>query len=138
MFEVHIIDHTVQILTKHIGRNLSTLLEDRVKQDLDGKCGPSGYIKPGSTKIVSRNEGELVGIHYGKSYQFQLKVKCDVCNPLPGTRVKAIIQAKNKIGILAEAGFFDVLGTLVPIVEIVVVKDTINLQNDNQSIRQII
>jgi hypothetical protein len=61
---------------------------------------------------------------------FNLKVKCEICNPLPGLRFKALVQAHNKIGVLAEGGFFDNFGNLIPVLEVVVIKDTVMLQNE--------
>ncbi len=130
MFETCVFDHSVKVLAKHIGNNLSDLLVQRTRIDLEGKCGPQGYVLPGSIKIIHIGKGELIDIDFGKSYLFNMKIKCEICNPLPGLRFKAIVQANNKIGILAEGGFFDNLGNLVPVLEVVVIKETVMLQNE--------
>jgi len=130
MFETCVFDHSVKVLAKHIGNNLSDLLAQRTRIDLEGKCGPQGYVLPGSIKIIHTGKGELIDIDFGKSYLFNMKIKCEICNPLPGLRFKAIVQANNKIGILAEGGFFDNLGNLVPVLEVVVIKETVMLQNE--------
>eukprot|EP00873_Tetraselmis_striata_P027016 jgi/Tetstr1/447280/TSEL_034717.t1 len=130
MFDTCIIDHTIKIPAKHVGKNLMDVIEIRARSDLEGKCGPQGYIRPGSTKILHHGKGELVDIDFGKSYMFTLKLKCEICNPLRGLRFKAIVQAHNKVGVLAEGGFFDNFGNLVPVLEVVVIKDTVMLQNE--------
>ena len=130
MFDTCIIDHTVKVPARHVGKNLMDVIEMRMRSELEGKCGPEGYIRPGSTKILTHGRGELVDIDFGKSYMFNLKVKCEICNPLPGLRFKALVQAHNKIGVLAEGGFFDNFGNLVPVLEVVVIKDTVMLQNE--------
>lgn len=130
MFETCVFDHSVKVLAKHVGSNLGELLTQRVRIDLEGKCGPQGYVLPGSIKIIYTSKGELIDIDFGKSYLFNMKIKCEICNPLPGLRFKAIVQANNKIGILAEGGFFDNLGNLVPVLEVVVIKETVMLQNE--------
>lgn len=130
MFDTCVIDHTVKIPARQVGKNLVDVMEMRARSDLEGKCGPEGYIRPGSTKILTHGRGELIDIDFGKSYMFYLKIKCEICNPLPGLRFKAIVQAHNKIGVLAEGGFFDNFGNLVPVLEVVVIKDTVMLQNE--------
>ena len=130
MFDTCVIDHTVKVPAKQVGKNLSDVIEMRMRSELEGKCGPEGYIRPGSTKILTHGKGELIDIDFGKSYMFYLKVKCEICNPLPGLRFKAIVQAHNKIGVLAEGGFFDNFGNLIPVLEVVVIKDTVMLQNE--------
>ena len=130
MFDTCIIDHAVKVPARQVGKNLMDVIEMRMRSELEGKCGPEGYIRPGSTKILSHGRGELVDIDFGKSYMFNLKVKCEICNPLPGLRFKALVQAHNKMGMLAEGGFFDNFGNLVPVLEVVVIKDTVMLQNE--------
>lgn len=130
MFETCIVDHTIKVPARQVGKNLHDVIEMRARSELEGKCGPEGYIRPGSTKILTHGRGELIDIDFGKSYMFYLKVKCEICNPLPGLRFKAIVQAHNKIGVLAEGGFFDNFGNLVPVLEVVVIKDTVMLQNE--------
>lgn len=130
MFDTCIIDHTIKIPAKHVGKNLMDIIELRTRSELEGKCGPQGFIRPGSTKILSHGKGELVDIDFGKSYMFNLKIKCEICNPLRGLRFKALVQAHNKIGVLAEGGFFDNFGNLIPVLEVVVIKDTVMLQNE--------
>lgn len=130
MFDNCIIDHTLKLPMSQVGKNLSDLIDSRTRFDLEGKCGPHGYVKPGSVKILQRNPGELIDIEFGRDLVFKMKVKAEICNPLPGLRMKAIVQAQNKIGALAEGGFFDNFGNLVPVVEIVLIKDTVMLQNE--------
>lgn len=130
MFDTCVIDHTVKVPARQVGKNLLDVIEVRMRAELEGKCGPEGYVRPGSTKILHHGRGELIDIDFGKSYMFYLKVRCEICNPLPGLRFKAIVQAQNKIGVLAEGGFFDNFGNLVPVLEVVIIKDTVMLQNE--------
>lgn len=130
MFETVVFTHSVHLPARAVGRNVADVVEERARADLEGLCGPHGFVRPGSATVLRRSPGRAVDVDFGRSYSFDLRVRAEVCNPIPGTRVRALVQAHNKIGVLAEAGFFDARGSLVPILEIVVVADTVMVRNE--------
>lgn len=83
---------------RYVGRQIKSNLEERIRSDLEGKCVVEGFVKPGSTKLVTYSSGLLKG----SDVQFVVVVECLVCNPVEGMLVGCIAKNITKAGIRAE------------------------------------
>ena len=81
-----------------VGKQLRTTLQKIISSRFEGKCGPEGFIRPGSTKIMTHSTGLLSA---GK-VQFVVGFECLVCNPVEGMHIKCIAKNITKAGIRAE------------------------------------
>lgn len=88
----------IALSIQHIGGNMREILEKVAEQTFSGKCGPEGYIKPGSIKI------QVIGSPVLKAdmVTFQVTMECLLCNPVEGMIVNAVIKNVTKAGIRAE------------------------------------
>ena len=80
------------------GNNIKTILEKMVARQLEGKCIVEGYIKPGSTRLMTYSSG----IINGDMISFEAAIECLICSPVEGMRVECVVKNITKAGIRAE------------------------------------
>jgi DNA-directed RNA polymerase subunit E'/Rpb7 len=130
MFSSAVIRYTVKLQAKEVGSNVRAVIEDRARSLLEGVCGESGYVRPNSLRMVSVSPGRLGDIDMGRSYSFDATFKAEVCNPVRGLRMTAIVRSMNRFGMLCEGGYYDPDNSLVPVIEIVVVRNPATIPNE--------
>jgi hypothetical protein len=130
MFRASIIRYNVKLKVTEVGRNVSDVVEARARKMLEGTCSYVGFTKPGSLRLVQMGPGVLSAIDMGRHYSFQCSFAGEVCNPPAGSRFKAYVRSINRFGMLVEAGYLDPMGTLVPVVELVVIRDPTIARNE--------
>jgi ubiquinone/menaquinone biosynthesis C-methylase UbiE/DNA-directed RNA polymerase subunit E'/Rpb7 len=81
-----------------IGSNLKYILENILSSQIGGKCIQEGYIKPGSIKIITYSNGNIIG----NDIIFKVVFECLVCSPVEGMHINAIVKNITKAGIRAE------------------------------------
>jgi hypothetical protein len=80
---------------KHIERHLKEV----VSNEIDGKCIPDGFVKPGSCNLHCYS----VGTFSAGNIQFVLNIECMICCPKEGTVVSCIARTVTQAGIRAHA-----------------------------------
>jgi len=83
----------------HIGKNIKQYIEKYVARSYEGKCIVEGYIKPGSTQIITYSSG----IVKANSILFEVVFECLACYPVEGMLIQAIAKNITKAGIRAES-----------------------------------
>jgi DNA-directed RNA polymerase subunit E'/Rpb7 len=86
------------IAVSNIGGNITNTLKSILSKKIEGKCGENGYIKEGSTGILSYSNG----ICKGSSIVFDIVFECEVCNPVQGMIIECVVKNITKAGIRAE------------------------------------
>ena len=130
MFTSAIVKHTIKLQAREIGSNVRDVVEDRARALLEGVCGENGYIRPNSLALIGMSKGLLGDIDMGKSYTFEAVFKAQVCNPVRGMRFNALVRSINRFGVLCEGGYYDPDNTLVPVIEVVVVRNPTTVPNE--------
>lgn len=83
----------------NVGDNIKQTLEKYISLNIEGKCIAEGYIKPGTTKIISYSSGEL----NGTDVVFEVVFECLVCCPVEGMHIECIVKnITETAGIRAE------------------------------------
>jgi DNA-directed RNA polymerase subunit E'/Rpb7 len=82
---------------EHAGRNMESYFTSYAQEHLEGRCWKEGFVRPGSSKVVSYSAGRLQGttIEYNVLYQVQ------VFYPYEHMEVECVVRQINKIGIRA-------------------------------------
>jgi len=83
---------------KSIGKGLRQTLERIVQFEYEGKCGPEGFVRPGSTRILTHSSGLLKA----SNVLFTVAFECLICNPVEGMHIRCIAKNITKAGIRAE------------------------------------
>lgn len=83
-----------------VGKNILQTIEDYIIFNYEGKCSVEGYIKNGSSKILTYSCGL---IERGVDIIFDVVFECDVCFPVEGMKIECIAKNITKAGIRAES-----------------------------------
>ena len=80
-------------------KNIDSLLEQKVKTKLEGRCSRHGFVVPGSVQILSRSMGMVEKGRFTGSILFHVQVEGEVINPPDGVVVEGEVIRKNKMGV---------------------------------------
>ena len=89
------------LMTKNIKKILTKLLKEKV----GNKCIKDGYVLKDSVNIVKYSIGEMFAAHFTGCVRYTILYTADLYNPCEKMDILCTIVNKNKMGILAEAGF---------------------------------
>jgi len=92
--------------------NLETLLLERLKSKIEGRCISSGYVKPDSLEILHRSMGSAENGRFTGNYIFFVKMRCKVFHPETNTPIECRVLKVNKMG--AYAVFDEAVRILLP------------------------
>jgi DNA-directed RNA polymerase subunit E'/Rpb7 len=109
----------VQLSPSELDSKYQERIYEKVRAVYEGTCTKFGYIKPKSIDIVKRSCGSFVKQHFNGAIRFDLICRGEVCNPVQGSIVTAIVKNKNLLGILAESTM-ELDGDILPILDIIV------------------
>jgi len=94
----------LSIPVKYVGANIKQVLEDILKKEFEGKCCIDGYVKKGSSKILTYSCGNI----HGNLAIFTIVFEYLVCNPPNGMRISCVVSNITNAGIMALANNSDV------------------------------
>jgi DNA-directed RNA polymerase subunit E'/Rpb7 len=83
-----------------VGKNILEVIEQNVSANFEGKCIVEGYVRIGSTKIITYSSGV---ISRGTNISFEVVFECDVCFPVEGMLISCIAKNITKAGIRADS-----------------------------------
>jgi DNA-directed RNA polymerase subunit E'/Rpb7 len=98
LFSNALITKKVHVNIQNIGNNIKQTLEKMVATEIEGKCIVEGYVKPGSTKIMTYSSGLI----HSASVTFEVVYECSICSPVEGMNITCIAKNITKAGIRAE------------------------------------
>ena len=81
--------------------SIDSILLDKLKQRLEQKCSPHGFVLPGTLDLLTRSAGQVDSGKYTGDWAFLVKAKGRVLYPPEGTSVEVEILKTNKMGIYA-------------------------------------
>jgi len=79
--------------------SFDTLLMDKLKGQIEGKCSKHGYVIPGSLELLSRSLGYSEKGRFTSDFLYYLKAQGKVYNPPDGTVVEGEVSRKSKAGL---------------------------------------
>ena len=83
-----------------IGKNIKETIEQNIAYNFEGKCLVEGFIKPGSSKIISYSSGV---VQRGTFIMFEVVFECEICFPVEGMVLQCVAKNITKAGIKAES-----------------------------------
>lgn len=81
--------------------SVDTILLDKLKERLEQRCSPHGYVMPGTLEILTRSAGMVDSGRFSGDWAFLVKAKGTVLHPPEGTLVEVEVLKSNKMGIYA-------------------------------------
>ena len=97
IYTTNIITRRINLKINYVGQNLKQNLEEKIKNEIEGRCIIEGYIKPDSCKILTFSSGLIKGEYV----QFEVSIECLICNPVEGIIINCIAENVTKAGIRA-------------------------------------
>jgi hypothetical protein len=81
--------------------SVDNILLDKLKERLEQRCSPHGYVMPGTLEILTRSAGMVDSGRFSGDWAFLVKAKGTVLHPPEGTMVEVEVLKSNKMGIYA-------------------------------------
>jgi len=94
-----LITRRITVPIVNIGKNVQQTIEKIIANQIEGKCIVEGFIRPGSTKIITFSSGLVKAT----SILFDVVFECYVCFPVEGTLIQCIAKNITKAGIRGES-----------------------------------
>jgi hypothetical protein len=94
----------VYLTPKDLQREIESvddILLDKLKERLEQRCSPHGYVMPGTLEILTRSAGMVDSGRFSGDWAFLVKAKGTVLHPPEGTLVEVEVLKSNKMGIYA-------------------------------------
>jgi len=81
--------------------SIDAILLEKVKERLEQRCSPHGYVLAGSLELLTRSAGMVDSGRFSGDWAFLVKAKGRVLHPPEGSVVDVEILKSNKMGIYA-------------------------------------
>jgi len=81
--------------------SVDNILIEKLKERLEQRCSPHGYVLPGTLEILTRSTGMVDAGRFSGDWAFLVKAKGRVLHPPEGTMVEVEVLKSNKMGIYA-------------------------------------
>ena len=73
----------------------------KLKERLEQRCSPHGYVLPGTLELLTRSAGMVDSGRFSGDWAFLVKAKGSVLHPPEGTMVEVEVLKNNKMGVYA-------------------------------------
>ena len=99
-----------------INEKIEDVFLKKIKEKYEGLCTKHGYIKKNSIKIIKRSIGSILQEHFNSTINYNFQCTAEIFNPTKGSIIKAIVQNKNEMGILAKSFYENdaILEVIIP------------------------
>ena len=88
----------ITLAVSEIGKNLASILHQRLKSSVEGMCIAQGYVKPGSVLVLTYSSG----VASGATVTFDVSYQCLICRPVEGMLIRGcVVKNITKAGIRA-------------------------------------
>lgn len=89
-------------LNKAAESPLDTIILDKLRNKLEGRCSSSGWVIPGSLKMISRSMCQHMAGQFTGGMISWVQVEGKVIYPTDGIVVRGMITKKNKMGLFVD------------------------------------
>ena len=93
--------YSIALKPEEISNNITMILTQKIKEEIEGICVNDGYIKKDSVKVIGKSMGKILVSYFNGYVLYNIKYISQVCNPVVNDIVKAQIKSINKMGIIA-------------------------------------
>jgi DNA-directed RNA polymerase subunit E'/Rpb7 len=126
LFTKSIITDNARLSCAQLTNQYKSYVKLYVQNKYEGKCSRYGYTRTGSIEILKVSVGNVRMFSLNGDAIFKVQFRAEICNPLVGQVMSAIVLNVNKFGVLASGGTFDGdtgdMQSILPIVDIVIPK----------------
>ena len=99
VYGVSQITKTIMLPISAVGKNIHQTIERVISSMVESKCIVEGFVKAGSTRVITYSSGLLKG----ENVLFDVVFECSVCYPVAGMLLNCVAKNITKAGIRAES-----------------------------------
>ena len=81
--------------------SVDAILISKLKERLEQRCSPHGYVLPGTLELLTRSAGMVDSGRFSGDWAFLVKAKGSVLHPPENTMVEVEVLKNNKMGVYA-------------------------------------
>jgi DNA-directed RNA polymerase subunit E'/Rpb7 len=96
-----ILKTTLTIKPSEIQKDINNVIQQKLKDTIEGVCYEDGYVVKGSSEIIRRSPGKIVTHNKLGGIQYVINYKAHIISPSEGDIYKAVISNVNKMGAIA-------------------------------------
>ena len=101
-----------ELTKKEVAHDIDSVILEKLKKKIEGRCISSGYVKPDSLEILHRSMGGAENGRFTGNYIYYIKLRCRVFHPETDTPVECKVIKVNKMG--AYAVYDEAMRILIP------------------------
>ena len=129
-FVPSLLSEKIKLSPKYLNKRYKQTLYEMLANKNEGICSKHGYIKKKSIEITKVSVGVVETHSLHGFVNFVVQFKALVCNPTNGSILKCKVINSNNFGVLCSSGTYEESGEFVPIVEIIVPKNSLHIRSD--------
>lgn len=96
-----ILKTTLTISPSEIQKDIDNVIQQKLKETIEGVCYEDGYVIKDSSQIIQRSPGKIVTHNKKGGIQYVITYKAKIISPSEGDVYKAVISNINKMGAIA-------------------------------------
>jgi DNA-directed RNA polymerase subunit E'/Rpb7 len=105
IYEERMLSTSIHLAPRYLNNvNLNDIIQQTLKQKVEGRCISDGYIRPDSVSILSRNLGCMENHDFSGSITYTLKYKADICSPKEGQVIECIVDTHDETNSVCYVG----------------------------------
>ena len=97
LFHKEVLKRKIILPFRYINSNINDMLMYKINNNYEGKCLKEGFVRSGSSEIISSTIGNMDG----SNVTFHVIFRCDVCYPYEDMIIDCMVDSITKIGIKA-------------------------------------
>ena len=105
LFTKQKLSKSISIKPNYINSKIDDSIINILNRTVGGRCSSEGYIKDGSIAITKKSLGQINLGDPNSSIIYNVYFVCEVCHPIEGNIYSCKVENKNKMGIVAYAGY---------------------------------
>jgi DNA-directed RNA polymerase subunit E'/Rpb7 len=91
-----ILDKNITVSSNKLGDDIDKVIKDTLDSDISGICINEGYVKPNSTKILMRSEGNMRINNFKSVVYYTIKYEVMICCPSENQIIDCIVSEVSK------------------------------------------
>lgn len=125
-----VVKDNIKIPSSRIASGVLDAVTERLQGKYEQICSRHGYIRKGSINVLKYSLGRVEMDTLNGDVTYVVQYSAEVANPTIGSIVSATVKNINKFGVLAESGVRLPDGSYVPVLDILIARQTVGIVSE--------
>ena len=103
-----ILEESINLTAKETNYDINSIILNKLRRKIEGKCIKEGYVRKNSLQIVSRTMGLLINSDFNSVANFIVKYSSDICVVSNNQIVECEVKSVDKSQVICYIGDIDV------------------------------